>query len=237
MHTMFDNPAMWKNQQSGPPPKELLDMFKWFHLVFGTCILLVSGANFVSGWLIRKRRARVFSAAVAGLNCMLPFGAVLGVAILMLAPITACQRSPQPVPAPGAGSTATQADTAMGAGDSASDAANVIRAYYQAINDRRYADAYRCWVSNGEASGKSLGAFQSGFANTKTVKVTLGTPGPIEGAAGSRYVEIPVGIIAVSRDGSRQPLAGHYTLRKSVVDGATAEQRAWRFYSAQIRKQ
>ena len=59
---------------------------------------------------------------------------------------------------------------------------------------------------------------------------------PIEGAAGSRYVEIPVRIAATLRDGSRESFSGHYVLRRSVVDGATAEQRAWRIYSAAIRR-
>ena len=55
-------------------------------------------------------------------------------------------------------------------------------------------------------------------------------------AAGSRYVEIPVRITAVATDGGRRAFSGSYTLRRSVVDGATAEQRAWRIYSASIRR-
>jgi hypothetical protein len=115
--------------------------------------------------------------------------------------------------------------------------ADVVRAYYRAINERRFNDAYQLWVSSGAASGKSLEAFRAGFAQTASVDVVLGTPGRIEGAAGSRYVEIPVRISAVPTKGERQAFIGAYTLRRSVVDGATPEQRAWRIYSAKIRRE
>jgi hypothetical protein len=136
---------------------------------------------------------------------------------------------------PGAAPTPAPTDSATPAQDSADDAANVVRAYYRAISDRRYGDAYRLWASDGAASGKSLEVFRAGFASTASVDVVLGPPGRIEGAAGSRYVEIPVRITAVVADGGRQAFAGTYTLRRSVVDGATPEQRAWRIHSAKIR--
>jgi hypothetical protein len=120
--------------------------------------------------------------------------------------------------------------------DSTDEAANVVRAYYQAINERRYGDAYRLWASDGAASGKSLEAFADGFGSTASVDVVLGAPGPIGAAAGSRYVEIPVRITAIATDGGRQAFVGAYTLRRSVVDGATLEQRAWRIHSAHVRR-
>ena len=159
------------------------------------------------------------------------------VALLILLFACGCQRSGQPAPPPPGGATSTRTDTARGAEDPAGDAADVIRVYYAAIKNRRYPDAYRCWGSDGAASGKSLEAFRDGFANTAAVAVAIGTPGPVEGAAGSRYVEIPVRIIASARDGTRQRFSGKYTLRRSVVDGATPELRAWRIYSAKIRRE
>lgn len=80
MHTMFDSPGLWKNQPGGPPPKEFLAMFKWFYVIFGSGIILVAVANAASGWLIQRRRARVLSLVVAGINCMgFPVATVLGV--------------------------------------------------------------------------------------------------------------------------------------------------------------
>ena len=113
----------------------------------------------------------------------------------------------------------------------------MIRAYYRAINERRFDDAYRCWASDGAASGKSLEAFRNGFANTASVEVALGSPGPVEGAAGSRYIEIPAQVVAITGEGGRQVFIGKYTLRRAVVDGATPAQRTWRIYSAQIRQE
>jgi len=110
----------------------------------------------------------------------------------------------------------------------------VLDAYYEAINEKDYPRAYALWGSNGEASGKTLAQFSAGFAQTDSVRVTAGQPGPIGAAAGSRYIEIPVTIDARLSDGKEQHFTGTYTLRRSVVDGATAEQRAWRIYKAHI---
>ena len=56
----------------------------------------------------------------------------------------------------------------------------------------------------------------------------------MEGAAGSRFIQVPVTIEAQMRDGGTQRYTGTYTLRRAVVDGATPEQRAWRIASASL---
>jgi hypothetical protein len=58
----------------------------------------------------------------------------------------------------------------------------------------------------------------------------------VEGAAGSRFVEVPVGVEATTRDGKVRRYVGAYTMQRSVVDGATPEQRAWRIASADLRE-
>jgi len=114
-------------------------------------------------------------------------------------------------------------------------AVGVVRAYYDAIASRGYARAYALWANNGQASGQSFDAFRAGFAQTASVEAQVGAPGRIGGAAGSRYIEIPVTIHAVTTTGGDQCFGGTYTLRRSEVDGATAEQRSWRIHSASIR--
>jgi hypothetical protein len=112
----------------------------------------------------------------------------------------------------------------------------VIDAYYAAINRRDYERAYRYWSGEGAASGQSLEQFRTGFADTAAVEIRTGAPGRIDPAAGSRYVEIPVEITATTTAGTTHRFRGHYVLRRSVVDGATEEQRRWRIASAQISR-
>lgn len=80
MHSLFANPEMWKDQKNGPPPREVMMIFKWFYLFFGSCIVVHGLLNALSGWLILQRRARMFSLVISGLNCIaFPFGTTLGV--------------------------------------------------------------------------------------------------------------------------------------------------------------
>lgn len=115
-------------------------------------------------------------------------------------------------------------------------AADIIRQYYAAIDARTYRRAYEFWSGKGEASKKTFEQFRDGFAQTRSTSVDIGKPGDMEGAAGSRYITFPVTIHATTKDGKEQNFKGEYVLRRSVVDGATAEQRAWRIYSAKINE-
>lgn len=116
---------------------------------------------------------------------------------------------------------------------SAAAAAAVIEQYYAAIDAGDYRRAWSLWSDAGGASGQSLEEFTAGFAETSSVRVETGEPGRIEGAAGSRFVTVPVTIHANGAAGA-QTFVGTYTLRRSVVDGATSEQRSWRIHSAAI---
>lgn len=128
----------------------------------------------------------------------------------------------------------TLGDGAAVAEPDASNAVATLHRYYAAIDARDYARAYALWADSGRASGQSYEAFAAGFAQTAGVRVETGAPGRIEGAAGSRYVEVPVEVEAVTTNGRTQRFEGTYTLRRSVVDGATTEQQQWRIYSARI---
>jgi major membrane immunogen (membrane-anchored lipoprotein) len=114
------------------------------------------------------------------------------------------------------------------------DAVAVIRDYYDAINSGDFDRAYALWSDNGRTSGQSPQQFASGFADTTGVSVEMQAPGPVDAAAGSRYIDVPVTITATHRDGSRHRYGGKYVLRRAVVDGASAEQRAWRISSADL---
>lgn len=116
------------------------------------------------------------------------------------------------------------------------DAVAVIGDYYAAIDAGSYARAYALWSDGGHASGQTPQQFADGFADTAQVVVTLGEPGRVDPGAGQRYIQVPVAITATSDDGSVRRYAGTYTLHRTVVDGATAEQRAWRIASADLRE-
>jgi hypothetical protein len=116
------------------------------------------------------------------------------------------------------------------------DAVAVVGDYYAAIEQHDYAHAWSLWSDGGRSSGQTAQQFADGFANTAHVVVQPGAPGRLDAAAGSRYIEVPVTIEAAQRDGSVRRYAGSYTLRRAVVDGATAEQRAWRIASANLHQ-
>lgn len=118
----------------------------------------------------------------------------------------------------------------------AAAAADVIRHYYAMIQAGDLADAYALWRDRGAASGQTFDAFAAGYAQTERVSATVGSPGPIGAAAGSRYVRVPVSVEAVIADGTTQRFEGTYTLSRSVVDGATPTQRRWRISSADMRR-
>ena len=143
----------------------------------------------------------------------------------------------------GATAEADAAPTDPLAGDESGDAmpgpdaaVEVVRRYYAAINARDYAGAYRLWSDNGAASHQTLQQFAGGFADTTGVSVEIGTPGDEDAGAGQRYIEIPVTVTATHADGSRHRYAGSYILHRTVVDGASAEDRAWRINSAKLRE-
>jgi hypothetical protein len=80
MHSIMTNPALLKDAKGGPPPTEIFAIFKWFYLFMGTMLCGAGLGNFLSGFCIIRRRARLFSMIVAGINCVgFPIGTTLGV--------------------------------------------------------------------------------------------------------------------------------------------------------------
>jgi hypothetical protein len=136
--------------------------------------------------------------------------------------------------APVAPADAPRADSGLDAVSDAAAAVDVVRRYYAAIGAGDYPHAYAFWSRHGEASGKTLRQFAAGFDSTARVSVEIGTPSRVEAAAGSRYITIPVVVRSVATSGAPHRFDGDYVLRRSVVDGASAEQRQWRFSSARL---
>ena len=131
----------------------------------------------------------------------------------------------------------TPAAAASPAGtDAVGDPVTVVRDYYAAIRAHDFLRAYRMWEASGQRNVRSYARFASGFDSTESVDAKAGPAGRVEGAAGSRYVTVPVEIDSRLRDGTQQKFTGTYTLRRVVVPGASAAQRRWHLYAASIRQ-
>jgi ABC-type phosphate transport system permease subunit len=81
MHSIFANPEMWKSQKNPtPPPQAIFDALIWFY-AFGAILFVIACAlNVLSGLFLWRRKHRVFSLVIGGLNCLqIPIGTVLGV--------------------------------------------------------------------------------------------------------------------------------------------------------------
>jgi hypothetical protein len=146
-----------------------------------------------------------------------------------MAPDTGARLPPDTVPADTSGTSTPPPDSTT-----ATAAAAVIQHYYDLIAAGQYREAYELWGEGGRASGQSFEEFRAGYAETASVSVGIGKPGRIEGAAGSRYVSIPVVINATTTAGERQRFTGSYTLRRVVVEGASPAEMRWHIYSAEI---
>lgn len=115
------------------------------------------------------------------------------------------------------------------------DAVQLSRNYFRWINQKKYQGAFNIWEKHEDgnaANGQSFAKFKNGFGDTASVRVEIGEPGEIEGAAGSNYIEIPVVISAMTKSGQAQKFAGTYTMRSSNM----ADDKSWYFYSARVKK-
>lgn len=119
--------------------------------------------------------------------------------------------------------------------DSAQGAANVVQIYFASIEGGKYAAARALWGNDGADSKLSPAAFAASFAKYREYHANIGGPGEIEGAAGSRYVSVPVQVYARLKDGRPDYQTGTIVLRRTEVDGATPEQRKWHIYSIELK--
>lgn len=162
--------------------------------------------------------------------------------------LSGCQPSPDTGEGAASAGDATGATNDSDGGDmqapargSPQAARDVLQRYYQAIDSGDYRSAYTLWSPGAQdkqnASGKTFEQFKAGFAHTQSSRADIGEPGRIEGAAGSRYIEIPVTIRARLDDGQRQRFSGRYTLRRvGDVDGASRSAKQWHLYSADLQR-
>lgn len=120
---------------------------------------------------------------------------------------------------------------------SAQGAASVVQTYYALIEAGRHREAWRLWEDDGGGSGMDAAAFAESFAKYREYRAEVGAPGPIEAVAGRRRVTVPVKVYGVLKHGDRAfETGGAVTLHGVAdIDGATAERRAWRINTSDVR--
>ena len=110
-------------------------------------------------------------------------------------------------------------------------AGQVLQSYAALLEQGRLADARRLWTDGGAGSGLGQEGFEEAYAKYSEIHAEIGAPGPVEGAAGSAYVEIPIRFYGRLKGGRAFNSAGAATLRRvNDVPGSTEEQRRWRIY-------
>lgn len=120
--------------------------------------------------------------------------------------------------------------------DSAQGAANVVQTYFALIGEGKYRQAWALWGNKGAASGKSGEAFAASFASYSEYHANIGAPGDIDAGAGQRYVTVPVQAYARLKSGGPAYWIGSVVLhRTGDIDGATAEDKAWRIKSVDLK--
>ncbi len=110
----------------------------------------------------------------------------------------------------------------------------VLRGYYSALDARDYQAAYAAWDGDGPPGHPTRAAFAARRAATDSAHLELGTPGRVEGAAGSRYLSVPVTVRDFEHGGHETTYTGTYILRRTVVPGASPASERWHLYRAAL---
>lgn len=163
--------------------------------------------------------------------------------LVLIAALYACGASPPGGDAesgaagqdPEAAAPAGSADVGPSDEDPGRAAAAVLRDYFEALDQRRYADAWAMW-GDGGVPDQTLVSFTAQRRLVSRLDFRLGAPGRVEGAAGSRFVEIPVQVRETLADGGHRMLLGSVVMRRVVVDGASDAERRWHLYRVDLSR-
>lgn len=100
--------------------------------------------------------------------------------------------------------------------DDRSDAVQVLRSLFNAVNREEYLRAYSYWEPNAQGL-PTFDQFQQGYTNTSSVKLITGTVTGDAGA-GQRYYQVPVTLIATTTANATETYVGCYTLHLGLPD-------------------
>ena len=119
---------------------------------------------------------------------------------------------------------------------SAQGAGQALQRFGGLLEQRKFPEAYGLWSDSGRASGMTDAQFVAAYEKYAEIHSEVGTPGPMEGAAGSAFVDIPFRLYGKLKSGEPFNLVGPVTLRRvNDVPGSTAEQRQWHIYKSEVQ--
>ncbi|WP_031294683.1 hypothetical protein [Sphingobium ummariense] len=115
----------------------------------------------------------------------------------------------------------------------AQGAAQVVEGYYGLLEERRFDDAQDLWNQKSAIGMEDDDRFAARFRGFSEIHANIGAPGPVEGAAGSLYVTVPVQVFGrLTATGKPWYALRQVTLRRANdVDGSTEEERRWHIES------
>ncbi|TCT28535.1 hypothetical protein [Martelella mediterranea] len=115
------------------------------------------------------------------------------------------------------------------------DPRRIVEACYEAIDAKDYRTAYLLWNREGQASGRSFTAFRNGFAETARSRVITGDPTNGYVGMSQRWIDVPVEVCVVLKNGRHQHSCGFCRLHRYAPGGdAPKEAEEWHVYSAHI---
>jgi len=108
-------------------------------------------------------------------------------------------------------------------------AAQVVQGYYGLLEERRFDDAQDLWNEDSAVGAQDDELFARRFRGFSEIHANVGAPGPVEGAAGSLYVVVPVQVYGrIAANGKPWYRLRQVTLRRANdVPGSSAADRRW----------
>ena len=111
---------------------------------------------------------------------------------------------------------------------SAQGAGQVLQRFGGLLEQGKFGEARALWSDGGKSSGLTEAEFVAAYDKYAEIHSEVGTPGQLEGAAGSIYVDIPFRLYGKLKSGRPFNLVGPVSLRRANdVPGSTAAQREW----------
>jgi hypothetical protein len=112
-------------------------------------------------------------------------------------------------------------------------AAQVVQGYYGLLEEKRYDDAQDLWDDSSAIGAEDDAHFAARFRSFSEVHANIGAPGPVEGAAGSLFVTVPVQVYGrIAANGKPWYRLRQVTLRRvNDVPGSSEADRRWHIES------